>query len=143
MECHAYWLLKSSCFKLSGDRKYDLFLSKKVYGNMIFIDYWKVLVLNFSEMRNTVFFEAERWWKDYNHWLLKRSCFEIFGDGKYIFLSQKADGKRMFTWSFWAFHDIPGFEKHAFSCSVASLEWYRIYKLWKVIIMLFIEINPH
>ena len=25
----------------------------------------------------------------------------------------------IFTWSFWAFHDIPGLGKYAFSCSVS------------------------
>ena len=34
-------------------------LSQKVDENMIFIDYWKVLVLNFSGMKNTVFFETK------------------------------------------------------------------------------------
>ena len=33
-----YWLLESSCFELFGDRKYGLFLSQKVDGNMIFTD---------------------------------------------------------------------------------------------------------
>ena len=61
-----YWLLKSSSFELFGDRKYCLFLSQKFDGNMIFTDYWKVLVLNFSEMKNKVFLWAkklmERWY---------------------------------------------------------------------------------
>ena len=52
------------------------------------------------------------------YWLLKSSCFELFGDGKYdLFFSQKVDGKMIFTWSFWAFHDIPGVGKYGFSCS--------------------------
>ena len=63
---YVYWLLKSSCFNLFGNGKYGLFLSQKVDGNMIFTDYWKVLVLNFSVMGNTVFFWAkklmERWY---------------------------------------------------------------------------------
>ena len=63
-----YWLLKSSCFNLFGNGKYGLFLSQKVDGNMIFTDYWKVLVLNFSVIGNTVFF-----------------------------LSQEVDGKMIFT----------------------------------------------
>ena len=43
---------------------------------MIFTDYWKVLVLNFSEMGNFgdgkygCFFEPISWWKDYIEWLL-------------------------------------------------------------------------
>ena len=60
-------LLKSSCFEIFGDGKYCLLSSQNVDGNMIFTDYWNVLVLNFSEMRNTVF------------------------------LSQKVDGKIIFT----------------------------------------------
>ena len=43
-----------------------VFLSQKVDGNMIFTDYWKVLVLNFSVMGNTAFFSSkkfmERWY---------------------------------------------------------------------------------
>ena len=61
-----YWLLKSSCFNLFGNGKYGLFLSQKVDGKMIFIDYWKGLVLKFSVMGNTVFFWVtklmERWY---------------------------------------------------------------------------------
>ena len=33
-------------------------LSQKVDGNMIFINYWKALVLNFWVMGNTVFYES-------------------------------------------------------------------------------------
>ena len=74
------------------------FLRQKVDGNIIFIDYWKVLVLNFSKIENTVLFEPKYRWKDYIYWLLKRSCFELFGDRKYgLFLSQKVDGMMIFT----------------------------------------------
>ena len=115
-------------------------LSQKVHGNMIYTDYWKVLVLIFSRIGNTVFFGAKKlierrylliteeflfwtfrwweirsffksriWWKDDIYWLLRSSCLELFGDGKYgLFLSQKVDGKMIFTWPFWAIHDIPG-----------------------------------
>ena len=65
-----------------------IFLSQKVEGNMIFTDYWEVLVLNFSVMGNMVFFSAK-----------------------------KVDGKMIFTWSFWAFYDIPGPGKCGFSRS--------------------------
>ena len=118
MEYHAYWLLKRYCFELSRDRKYGLFLSQKVDKKIIFNDYWKVLVWNFSEMGNTVFFEPKNWWKDNVYWLLKRSCFELFGDGKYgIFFIKKFDRKMIFPWSFWGFYDIPGFKQYGFSCS--------------------------
>ena len=86
MECHGYWLLKSSCFEIFGDGKCGIFspkklmemwyllitekilfwtfwrwqirpfLSQRVNGKTIFSDYWKVHDLNFSEMGNTVFY---------------------------------------------------------------------------------------
>ena len=41
-------------------------------------------------MRNTVIFEPKNWWKDHIYWLLKSSCFELFGDGKYgVFWAKK------------------------------------------------------
>ena len=91
----------------------------------MFTDYWKVLLLNFPEMGNTVLFEPGRWWKGNIHGLLKTCSFEIIEDGKYIFLSQKADGEIILVWFFLAFHDISGFGKNGFSCSVALFEWYR------------------
>ena len=90
MEYHVYWLLKSSCFELSRDGKYGLFWAKKLMerlyllitgkflfwtflkweiryflslknsGKMNFTGYWKVLVLNFLEMGNAVFFSSEK-----------------------------------------------------------------------------------
>ena len=66
------------------------FLSQNFDGNMIFTDIWKVLVLKFSGMGNTVFFETKSWWKYDIYSLLKSSCFELFGDGKYgLFLAKK------------------------------------------------------
>ena len=47
-----------------------VYFGKRVDGNMIFSDYWKVLVLNLLEM------------------------------GTRSFLSQKVDGKIVFPWSF-------------------------------------------
>ena len=37
-----------------------LFLTQKIDGNIIFTDYWKVLVLAFAEMGNTVSFWAKK-----------------------------------------------------------------------------------
>ena len=91
MEYHVYGLPKSSYFELFRDEKYGIFLRQKVDGKIIFIDYWKVLVLSFSLMGNTVFF-----------------------------FSENVDGKMIFTWSFWAFHGIPGLGKYGFSCSVSN-----------------------
>ena len=42
------------------EMKNMVFLSQKVDGNMIFTDYWKVLVLIFPGMRNTVFFWSKK-----------------------------------------------------------------------------------
>ena len=57
---YIYWLLENSCFELSWNGKYGIFLSLKNSGKMIFTDYWKVLVLNFLEMGNAVFFSSEK-----------------------------------------------------------------------------------
>ena len=75
-----------------------MFLSQKVDENMIFTDYRKVLVLIFSGMGDTAFFEPKSWWKDVIYWLRERSCFELFGDRKNgLFLSREVDGKMIFT----------------------------------------------
>ena len=63
MEYHVYWVRKSSCLELFEDWKHGLVLIQEVdckvkfslAWNTIFIDYWKVLVLNFSEIENTIF----------------------------------------------------------------------------------------
>ena len=68
------------------------FLKQKIDGNMIFTGYWKVLVLSFLVMGNNG-----------------------------LFFSQKVDVKVIFTWSFWAFHDILGLGKDGFLCSVSIL----------------------
>ena len=126
-----------------------VFLSQKVDAKMIFTDYWKVLVLIFSGIGNTVlfwakkvmerwyllipekflfwffreweirsFFQSRSWWKDDIYWFLRSSCFDLFGDGKHdLFIIQEIDGKMIFAWYFWAFHDIPGLRKYGFSRS--------------------------
>ena len=53
--------------------KIRFFLSQEVDGKMIFTDYWEVLVLNFSVMRNTVFSVAKRLME---RWYL-RGLFEL------------------------------------------------------------------
>ena len=79
-------------------------------------------------MKNVVFFEPKSWWKDDIYWLLKSSCFDLFGNGKYgLFLSQKVDGKMIFTWSFWAFYDIPGLWKYGFSRGAVRLLYFLPY----------------
>ena len=127
---NTYWLLETSWFELFGGVKYSLFLSQKVDGKMIFTDYWNVLVLNFSEMANTVSFWGKKLMKRWYLLLLKSSCFELFRDGKYgLFWAKKVDGKMIFTWSSWAFHDIPGLEKYGFFVQWCFKIFWRIRSL--------------
>ena len=81
-----------------------------------FTGYHKVLGLNFVEMENMVFFESKSWWKYDIYWLPKRCCFQLFGNAKYRFLSQKVKEKIKFSWYFSAFDDIPWLGKYDFSC---------------------------
>ena len=110
-----YRLLKSSCFELFGDGKDGLLFSQKVDGKMIFTDYWKVLVLNFSVMGSTVFYAVK---KLMERWYLLVTLKFLFWTFRWWeiqpFFNQKVDGKMIFTWSFWAFHDIAGLGKHGF-----------------------------
>ena len=90
MECHVYWLMKSSCFKLSGEEKYGLFWAKKLYlliiGKFLFWTFprWEIRVFlakklmerryllitekalfwTFWRWKNGFFFEPKSWWKD-------------------------------------------------------------------------------
>ena len=113
-----YWLLKSSCFELFDDGKYGLFLSQEVDGKMIFTGYWKVLVLNFSVMGNTVFFWVK---KLMERWYLLVTDKFLFWTFRWweirSFFTQKVDGKMIFTWYFSAFYDIPALGKYGFLCS--------------------------
>ena len=85
-----YWLLKSSCFELFGNEKYGLFWGKKL------IEKWYLLITEKSLFWATKMplFWTFRWW-------------EIRS-----FFTQKSDVKIIFTWSFWAFHDITGTGKY-------------------------------
>ena len=78
----------------------------------------KFLFWTFRRWKIRSFFQPKSWLKDDIYWLLKSSCSELFGDGKYdLFFNQKVDWKMIFTWSFWVFHDIPGPGKYGFLCS--------------------------
>ena len=139
-----FWDQKKSLSTL--EMKNMVFLSQKIDGN-IFTDYWKVLLLTFSGMGNTVSFWAKksmerwyllitekvlfwtfRWWEIRSflsqefdgkmiftgYWEVLLLNFSVIGNS--LFFSQKIDGK-IFTWSFWAFHDIPRLRKYGFSRS--------------------------
>ena len=123
-----YWLLKSPCFNLFGNGKYDLFLSQKVDGNMMFTDYWKVLVLNFKVIGNAVFSlsqEVDGKMIFTGYWEVLVLNFSVMANTVFFF-SQKVDGKMIFTWSFWVFYDIPGPGKYGFSRSGACWSWWRL-----------------
>ena len=110
--------LKSSSFEIFGERKYGLFLSQKVDGKMVFTNYWKVFVLIFSEMENTVFFPAKTLMERLYLQITKKVLFWTSRRCKiWSFLSQKVDGRMMFIWSFKTLHDIPGLGKYGFLCS--------------------------
>ena len=80
-----------------------LFVSQKVDGNMIFTDYWKVIVLFFSKMGNMVFFWAKKLMERWYLLITKSSCFDLFGDGEIrSFLSQEFGRKMIFS-GYWEF----------------------------------------
>ena len=89
MEFHVYWLLKSSCFELSGDGN-TVFFNLKCWLNDDI--YWLLKSSCFELFGGGKYgsFLSESWWKDDIYWLLKMSCFEVFGDGKYgLFWAKK------------------------------------------------------
>ena len=92
-----------------------VFLSQIVDGNMIFTEYWKVLVLIFSEMGNTIVSWVKKLVEIWYLLITEKFLFWTFRwwDIR-SFFSQKVDGKMIFTWSFWAFYDIPGSGKYGF-----------------------------
>ena len=95
------------------------FWAKKVDGNMIFTDYWKDLVSTFSEMGNTVFSWAKNLTEIWYLLITGKFLFWTFWWKEIrCFFSQKVNGKMIFTWSFWAFYDIPVPGKYGFSRSV-------------------------
>ena len=111
------------------------FWVKKLMEKMIFTDNWKVLVLNFSVVGNTVFLRVSKSMEIWYLLVTKKFLFWTFRWWKMrSFFSQKVDGKMIFTWSFWAFHDILGLGKYGFSCSVygkLSLLKFTIFRKYK------------
>ena len=72
------------------------FLSQKSGRNMIFTDYWKIFVLNFSGKGNAAFFETKSWWKVGIYWLPKSSSFELLCNGKYGLFWDKKMMERLY-----------------------------------------------
>ena len=107
-----WYLLITKKFLFWTFREWEIrsFFEKKVSEKMTSLITEMLLYWIFWEWKIRYFFESKSWWKDDTYWLLKSSCFELFGDVKVIF-----------TWSFGAFHDILGLGKYGFSCSVSIL----------------------
>ena len=101
-----WYLLITEKFLFWSFREWEIrpFLRQKVAGKMIFTDYWKVLVLTFSRMGNTSFFWGKKLMENDIYWLLRSSCFELFGDGKYGLFSAK---KLMERWYLLALFELP------------------------------------
>ena len=139
-----YWLLKSSCFEFFGDGKYGLFWVKKLIETMTFTDYWKVLVLNFSVVGNTVFFGVKKLMERWYLLITERFLFWTFWWWEIrSFFSQKVGGKMIFTWSSWAFYDIPKLGKYGSLCSVKQ-KWnmHKVLKnkiIFKIIVTLLLQ----
>ena len=109
-----YWLLKISCFNPFGNVKYGFFLTQKGDGKMLFTEYWKGSVLNFSVMGNTAFFWVkkvmERWY--------------LLVTDKFLF------------WTFWwwkiqSFLQPKCWSKDDIYMAFLSFLWYsRIWEIW-------------
>ena len=98
MEYHLYWLLKGPYFELLWDGIYGVFLSQKSGRNMIYTDYWKIFVLNFSGMGNAAFFEAKSWWKVGIYWLRKVLVLNFYVMGNTVFFETKRWWKDYIYW---------------------------------------------
>ena len=121
-----YWRIL--VLKFSEIENAVFFRANKLMERWYLLNTEKFLILNFWRWEIRSFFEPKKWWKDDIYRLLRSSCFELFADGKYgLFFSEKSDGKMIFIWSFWAFHDIPGLGKYGFSCSVKTSNIWQIY----------------
>ena len=115
-----YWKVLVLTFSEMGNTVFSW--AKKLTEIWYLLITGKFLFWTFRWWEIRSFFESRSWWKDDIYWLLRSSCFELFSNGKYgIFFSQKVDVKMIFTWSFWAFYDIPGPGKYGFSCGVSYL----------------------
>ena len=111
-----YWKVLVLTFSEMGNTVFSS--AKKLTEIWYLLITGKLLFWTFRWWEIRPFFESRSWWKYDIYWLLTSSCFELFGNWKYgLFFSQKVDGKMIFTWSFWAFYDIPGPGKYGFSRS--------------------------
>ena len=94
----SYLLIAKKFLKFLG-RKTWYFCSQKVDEKIVFTDYSKVLVSNFSVMENMVFFEPRGWWKRWYLLIIENFLLWTFlwWEIRSFFLSQEVDGKVIFT----------------------------------------------
>ena len=108
-----YWKVIVLIF--SGMTNPIFFWAKKLMERWYLLITEKFLFWTFRWWEIRSFFESRNWWKDDIYWLLRSSCFELFGNGKYgLFFSQswwKDDIYLVFlrfpwysrTWEIWFF----------------------------------------
>ena len=87
-------ITKKFLFWIFWRRKIWYFWVKKLMEIWYLLITEKFFFWSFQEWEMWSFFEPKGWWKEGIYWLLKRPCFELFGDGK---LSQEVDRKMIFT----------------------------------------------
>ena len=63
-EYHAYWLLKSSCFELCGEKNYGLFWAKKLMERWYLLITGKFLFWTFRRWETQPFVERKSWFID-------------------------------------------------------------------------------
>ena len=131
-----YWLLKSSCLTFSEMENMVFSWAKKLTEIWYLLIAEKFLFWTFRWWEMRSFFEPRSWWNDDAYCILRSSCFELFSDRKCgLFFSQKVDGKMIFTWSFWAFYDIPGPGKCGFPRSV-NIKLLIKFSLYVIVLLL-------
>ena len=93
------------------------FLNQKVDGKIIFTDYWKVLVLNFSEMGNTVFFVAKK--------LMERW---------YLLITENVLFWTFWWWEIWSLFQPKRWRKDKIYLVFSSFPWYsRTWGIWSFV----------
>ena len=94
-----------SCLSIIKMFLYWIFLGWKIryfWTDGKLMEIWYLLITEkflfwcFRELGNRVFFETKSWWKDDIYRLLRNSCFELFGNGKYSLFSAKKLMKRWY-----------------------------------------------
>ena len=100
------------------------FLSQSIDRKMIFTDYWKFFVLNFSLIENTVFFLRQKLHGNMiftENWKVLILNFSVMGNT--VIFSSKMLMERWYLLGLLSFQDIPRTGKYGFSCSASATEY--------------------